>query len=306
MKYVIAGIASIIVAAAAYAEQPRRDSIVCVVNGEVITVRELDEFVNVMRFKIGMDIPNPEEAEKVFVEEKKTALDKMIEDRLVAAEAKKRSYEVKPDQLEKRLDAFRKQFKDESEFETELVRRGINLVLLKQKLTSQILMQQLVRDEVREKVMIAPNEISAFYQAHQQDFMLPVGIEYRAVVSKDETEARAAYGVLSQASDLEVALVAYAKSIKSGKADQANALAELAPLFVTDAPKINAPIFLGGEWYVFVVDVRHDARQQPLSEAIDMIRNRIYESKFEKRFDEFVAKLKKDAVIQKKSASAGY
>jgi len=292
-------------ACAAYADVSR-DSIVCVVNGEVITVRELDEFINVMRFKIQMDIPNPDESAKVFAEERKTALDKMIEDRLVAAEAKKRNYEVKSDILEKRLDAFRKQFKDEKDFEVELVRRGINLVLLKQKLTSQILMQQLVRDEVREKVLIAPNEISDFYREHQNDFNLPARIEYRAAVFPDETASRAAYGVLSQATDLESALTAYAATLKSGKVDQANVVPELAPLFIPGQKKVREPIVLGGEWYVFIVDTVREASQQTLTDVISTVRDRLYEKKFEERFDEFVSKLKKDAVIQKKAAAAGY
>lgn len=274
------------------------DKIVCVVNGDVITDRELKEFENVLRFKISMQYKDKDKAYEVFEEERKNALEKMIEDRLIINAAQEKKYELPESFIEKRIEEFRSQFPSDEAFHKSLVARGINLKLLKEKVANQILMKQVVNDEVRSKVNIKPYQITDYYTKNSDSFVYDAQIKYRAIVLEDDAKAKAAYAGLSQAEDVEKVFDLYKDDVSSGTLNEKDVMDDLKVLFSDKVKKVFEPILLADSHYVFFVDERIAAQQAPLDEVHTEIMNELFQQRFSELFGEWIEKLKEDAIIK--------
>jgi len=65
------------------------DKIVAVVNNKVITEKEVSDYLEMVRLRLSLEYKDKDKFNRTFAKEKKTALDGLIEDRLVVEEARK-------------------------------------------------------------------------------------------------------------------------------------------------------------------------------------------------------------------------
>ena len=274
------------------------DKIVCVVNDQIITESEMNEFMNVLRFKISMQYKDPDIAYRMFEKEKVGVLEKIIEDRLITQAAQEKGYEIPEGLIEERIDEFRSQFKTEQEFEETLVTKGINIKSLRKKVVDQILMRQIVNDEVRSKIKIKPYQVTDYYKANMNSFVDDAGLNYKAIVLEDEEKAVDVYDMLVKTFDHEAIIKGFKESTKDGSVNKGEVAQELEVLFENPDKKFYAPIKVGQSYYVFIVVQRWEMKQIELKEVYAQIMEALFQKDFVMRFAEWVEILKKDAVIK--------
>ena len=139
------------------------------VNGEVITRSELDRLVGPMYQQI-KKIYNTEEQSVQIEKVRKKALNRLIEEKLVISEAKKRGIEAAEAEIKQRLDHVKGRFGSGEEFDSTLYEQNVSLSDLRELYANQIIASKLLDEEVRSKISISPSQINEYFEAHKEEF----------------------------------------------------------------------------------------------------------------------------------------
>ena len=151
------------------AQEQLLDRVIAVVNQEVITQSEFDALFFPLRAQLESAYQGPElEAQLRSVQQK--LISQLIEDKLVLSEAKKRGVEVTDEEVNEKLDEFKKQFGVEQDFNTALKAQGLDVNSFKARLRDQIAIQKLHYVEVQRKVIVSPVEIKNYFDEHPNEF----------------------------------------------------------------------------------------------------------------------------------------
>ncbi|HXX80480.1 MAG TPA: peptidylprolyl isomerase [Thermodesulfovibrionales bacterium] len=144
------------------------DKIVAVVNTEVITWGEL---YRTMEFETTNEMKSLSDAEKlkVFKENEGAFLERMIDMKLQLQIAKKLNIDASKDEIAEAIEGIRKKYAmDDKEFQESLKKEGFTLEEYKKRLAEQIILNKVVNQEVKNKIVISDEEIMN-YMAKKQD-----------------------------------------------------------------------------------------------------------------------------------------
>lgn len=133
--------------------------VVATVNGKKITSNELD--ARVMQLKQSMGTSTPNISDKQL---KKQALTGLVEQSLVAQEAKKQNITVSDKELQKAYGQVVNRFKDKQAFEKAIKNQGLTKSDLKSNLRPQLVRQKYINNNINtEKVNITEKQITQAY-----------------------------------------------------------------------------------------------------------------------------------------------
>lgn len=149
------------------AQAAQKETIVAVVNDEVITSHELEEaFAPVLaRIEAGYKGSNKE---KVVSDTKKALLKRLIDGILIEQEAKKTGIVIKDEEVAETINNMlttRKMTKDD--LLKALEKDGVTLDAYTKDMKTQMVRMRLVRREINSRVMVTDDEIGAFYREHR-------------------------------------------------------------------------------------------------------------------------------------------
>ena len=148
------------------------DKIVAVVNGEVITQREVT-WLLIPIYEEYKGEYTGKRLEVKMVEAEDNILNQLIEDKLVLSEAKRLDIKVSDEEIEGKLDAVRSKFGTEEEFRDVMARQNVTLSELRERFKSDLIKSKLVRQKVGWGATITPSEVREYYDAHKEEFMSP-------------------------------------------------------------------------------------------------------------------------------------
>lgn len=289
------------------------DRIVAVVNDDIITQSELEEsmlpFIADYRLRYGEE----EFMDKVD-EARQDALNRLIEEKLILQEAKRRKITVDEQEIEERLEHIKSRFNSEEEFRQMLEDSGITMAKLKQRYKEQIMMRKLVNGLVNARVNISPTQIAAYYYAHQEDFSTPKVVRFKVLLLKplpdrniEQTEELALQILdrIKAGEDFDMLVGQYSQgpNINEGGdmgympeggiiKELENAISQLEP------GGISALIKTAAGFDIIKLTDRKEAGVKSLTEVTDAIRSRLFQREAELTLREFVNGLKKDAYIK--------
>ena len=115
-----------------------QDKIVAVVNNEIITQKDLNDFVNFMRMQLSIELTG-EQLEQKIQSMKADLLNKLIEDRIILQEAKKNKVLVDENRVKAKIDEIKGHYGREAEFQAALVQQGLAQADLELRLREQLL-----------------------------------------------------------------------------------------------------------------------------------------------------------------------
>ena len=101
-----------------------QDKIIAIVNSEIITQSEVEELLAAFYLQMPAEFSDARKEEELM-RMQGTVLERLIEDKLILAEAKKQEIKVPSESVEERLSEIRKGFKDDVEFSDALANQGI-------------------------------------------------------------------------------------------------------------------------------------------------------------------------------------
>jgi len=165
------------------------------VNGEPITTKQLDAAVAKLRLQ----------SPQVFSQNsglavdqiRKSLLDELVNQKLVMQSAKDKSVNVTSQQVNQQIDAIKKQYGTQAQFDATLKNQGYTLDSLKTQLTYQLAAQGIAKKLVPDTA-ISSKDMQAYYDAHKKDFTVQAGKQVAQIqfALSDETKANT---VLQQA-----------------------------------------------------------------------------------------------------------
>ncbi len=272
------------------------NKIMAVVNDTVITESEVEDYLNVIKLKASAQ--NPEFDDTDFNYTKSDALNDLIEDKLIVQAAREQQFQIPRDLIDKRLDEFIDQFKYREDFENSLIKQGLTVISLREKIRDQILMRQIINKEIEDKVEITPHEITAFYQAHKQDFVRPASVNYIGLQFAQKAKADEVFEQLKSARTPDDIIEEYRKNKVSGILFEGESRKELKTIFNAQLDKPMRPVTIDGRHYIFIVTEKNPPTELSLRNVKNQIYDYLYASKYDILFSKWLNKLQKNAVIK--------
>lgn len=260
-----------------------QDKIVAIVNNDVITQRDLDDFINFMRMQLQADYKGQELESKIQAM-KLDLLDRLIEDLLILQQAKKSNLKIDEGLIKDRIAQIKKHYTSDAEFQHALSQQGLTQSDIESKLNEQLLMHNIIDLEIKTKLVVKPVEVTDFYQKNREEFKLPQQRQVSSITVNDENKALAIFNALNESKSLSDIVNKYSLVVdklivrQDGKLkkDIENAI------FKLNINEVSKPIKINDSFYIFRLDNIIAPRQPSLSE----VQERIYAFLFDKKMQE--------------------
>ncbi|MCX5669684.1 MAG: peptidyl-prolyl cis-trans isomerase [Candidatus Omnitrophica bacterium] len=276
-----------------------QDKVIAVVNNEIITQKDLADFLNFIRLQYSRQLQGKALGEKVD-SMKKELLQRLIEDRLILQQAKLDKATYESSRVKAKIDEIKSRYASESDFELDLARQGLVRADLENKIGEQILMYNFVEQKVRSKVMIRPDEITSFYAQNKRQFLKPEERILTLFILQDKEIAKTVSYQLRLGTKLEDLAGKY--SFTTDKLS-ASAGQELRPeientVFKLGISEVSDPVKIDAQYFIFKLDNIIGSQQLSLVQAQDKIRAYLFEKKLQEELAKWLDELKKQSYIK--------
>ena len=290
------------------------ERIVAKVNGQIITLTELNEEVATALQQLG---PPQSEDERSRREEQlpRTILDTIIDNMLVMQVAEDRGLRVPSRFFEEWKQNIMSEMNidDDEAFERQVKLQGGTVEGLKKRFEEGLLLQEVRRMEVDSKVSVSEPEIEERYRLNIEDYTQPPRLRLREIVVRfDDTneieqgqKARRLLQDVRQGADF--AEVARMHS-ESGSRDAGGDLgffdegelteALSGPAFELGPGEVSDIIRLDTAFYIIRVEEKDEATTKPLVDVRNEVADAIFQEKMTEQMERFVKRLRERAIIE--------
>lgn len=264
------------------------------VNDQVITSRDLDEYCQVLSYRI-FDADgevSPDDSEF-----RNTALERLIEDTLIICKAKQDGIEISPSRVEDKLNKMIASYPSREDFERSLIEKGLTTDLLRKKIEDQYRLRDIVDKYVKSRISISPKEISDYYLRHADKFYSPLEYIFYIAKSADKGFLNEIFAVIEKKGIAE-AMLRYSNDMIKLES-RSNALKpEIAEIIESLEVKQYKIAKVGNIFCLIFLDGKVFPRQLSLDEAKEMVRAYLWNIKFRDKFNQWVSQMKDSAVIE--------
>lgn len=282
------------------------NQVAAVVNGQMISLFDLQSAIKPEMIKNKLNPDNA--AQRSAVEQLyRRALDTMILDILIGQEAERQKVAVSNTEVDAEISRVMQQSRlAKAEFEKQLVREGLSVDSLRERVRKTLLRQKLMGMMVGRKVVVTPEEVAAYYEANKDKIRSGGTLRMALLIYPDNVNA-----------------AEWARKIKAGSATFADVVKQLSIGPNKQAGGDVGPVpldKLGPNWrqilsklqegevsavfpyegkkaQVQLLQAPRAVKTMTLAEATPMIENMLREPKLQERFEEYTEQLRKKAVI---------
>ncbi len=287
------------------------ERILAVVNDEIITEQDLQFVMAPVIAQYRTRYTGIEFQEKMK-EARQEFLNKVIEDKLILSEAKRRQVIVKDAEVDDMMTEVRNKFTSREVFLKAIEEQGLTEKKLWNRFHDQVMTQKFVAYEVKSKVSVSPGEVAEYYKAHSQDFVRGDRVRLQHILVRAGTRS------LDDAKAFAESLVAQIRGGKSfeelartysegaeakdggemGWMEKGQLLGEIdKKVFGLNEGEIAEPIQSSLGLHIFKVVQKEELSVKPLSEVRDKIQESIFKDKLRQRLETWIGNLKKNAYI---------
>ena len=287
------------------------ERIVAIVNDEVITEQDL-QLVMAPVLAQYRTLYSGKELEDKVKDARQDFLNKVIEDKLILSEAKRKQVVIKDIEVDEMMSEVRNKFPNREVFMKSLEDQGLTEKKLWNRFRDQLLMQKLVNYEVRSKVAVSPGEISEYYKTHLQDFAQGDRVKLQHILirvgSRSEEEAKnftdSLVAQLKSGRSFEELAKTYSEGAEAkdggemGWMEKGQLLGEIdEKVFSLNEGETTEPIHSSLGYHIFKVVERQKFSVRPLEDVRDDIQDTLFKAKLRQRLEGWIKNLKKNAYI---------
>ncbi|MFA5093096.1 MAG: peptidyl-prolyl cis-trans isomerase [Candidatus Omnitrophota bacterium] len=275
------------------------DKVVAVVNNEVITQKDLSDFINFIRMQYAREFRGKALEEKVTAM-KQDLLQRLIEDRIILAQAKIEKVTADPNRIKAKIADVKKRYPSDAEFVRDLAKQGLVQADLENKVRDQLLMYNVIEQKVRSKVVVWPEEITTYYNQNKRQFLRPEERLLTVIILPNEEIAKTVSYQLRIGSRIEELATKYQFTTDKLSALQGQQLrSEIEEtVFKLGLTEISNPVKIDGQYYVFRLDEIMGSQQLTLDEAQSKIQMFLFEKKMQEGLAKWLNELKKQSYIK--------
>lgn len=275
------------------------DRIIAVVNQDTITQSEADVYLSIISLQLSRQYKGIELDERMK-EEKEQLISKMVEDKIILQEAKRKGYQARLERVKERIAQMKSAFASETDFENSLKQKGLTVKDMEDKVADQMIMREVVEREVRDKIVVSPDEVTKFYEKNKSELF---NLTETRTVETLYIENEAMLANLSEAVKNGMDFQEAAKLHKSAYARDTISKEQIRPELQEGfsglkALEISDPVKAGNGYYIFKIIEILPPKVQSLSEVHDRIYSYLSEEKFAVAMLEWIEGLKEKAYIQ--------
>jgi peptidyl-prolyl cis-trans isomerase SurA len=314
-KAVLAGGAALLLCMSA--EAGVTDRIVAVVNDEVITLSELNGVFEPYQAKIEAAYSG-KDRENVVNENRMLLLNRLIDDLLIAQQARKAGIVVTDaDVVGAIRDLLRKRDLSPADFQQALDRDGTTLEDYKKGIRDQLMRIGLIQKDIKSKVAVSDEEIGEYYRKNREDyegneavrikqilFLMPKG-GGEAAKEKLRAAAVAIHKRLTNGEPFELISAKYSEGPAASEGGDIGYIEKGVMLPEVEEVALHLPLrqisgvieSTVGFHIIQVID-RRGAGIKPIESVRDEIKDKLERAKMENRFAEWLDALRKKSHIE--------
>ncbi len=287
------------------------ERIVARVNDRLITQSEFDKRVETTK--------TASQASHDRTQLKREALDDLIKEKLLEERAKELSVAATDAEVDEAVTRVKSQYNltTDAEFDAALAQSGMTRDDLKKQLRETITIQKVIGRDVTARLDVTDDMLRLEYEREKEKlYVVPEQARVAEIVirfEKDNAAARERAGQRMAEAQAKlkagVPFATVAKEYSEGKAAERGgdlgvvAKGELLPaldaaVFAEPPSEYPPPVLLPGSMHLFHVTARKPAGFKPFNEVKEEIRKRIGDELYDKRFGEYVGKLRKEAFVK--------
>ncbi|MCM8795333.1 MAG: peptidyl-prolyl cis-trans isomerase [Candidatus Omnitrophica bacterium] len=276
-----------------------QDKIIAVVNSEVITQKDLDDFLNFMRMQLKTQYEEEELTNKIQSIET-SLLERLIEDKLILQAAQKSKIRIDEARVKARLEEIKKRYGSDANFQEALMREGLTQSDIENKIREQFLMYTIIDEKIKKKIIINPKEVTDFYEKNIEEFRTPEVRQVSLIKVDSEEIARQIYESLKKEADLSKVAEEYAITLDRLDVTKTGELVKEIEdvVFSLEINRVSAPIKIRERFYIFKLDNITLPRQQSLTEVQDKIYAFLFDKKIQEELIRWLDELRRESYIQ--------
>ncbi len=211
-------------------------------------------------------------------------------------EKRKKSLEIPPEEIEKRIDEITAGYPSRVEFEKSLVDKGISLTILRERIKEQLLVRDAIDMHVRYNINISPQKIIDAYNANLKEMIAPLKYVFLLAKNADKNILTAIAAFLKENGE-EKSIDKYKNELVKLESP-ANELKEgISGMLVKLKEGELAIQKIEGIDYLIYLSKIIPERVVPLEEAREKIANMLWQREYVEKLDAWLKELKENAVI---------
>lgn len=312
-------LAAALLAAAPGAAPPGRvlNRVAAVVNGEVVTLRELTEQAG-PEWTAVEQMPPGAEREKARAQVLRQSYERVLFDRLVEAQARELQVDVTDAEVDVLIeDAKQRNKLDDAGLDRALAAEGLTRARLRERYKHDLRTQRVIRAKYGSRIVPSEEEVKTWYEEHKREFAVGEEVHVRHVFLLLAADAPAAQvsKVMAQAEKAAARVragedfAAVAREVSQGPtAREGGDLGWVkrgvvqreveAVAFALEPGKVSAPVRTRQGVHVLRVEERKGGQPRPFDEVAEEVRGRISMERFGGYHEQFMADARRDALIE--------
>lgn len=297
------------------------DRIAAVVNGDIITLSEVQEAVlqqaNGRLIGSGTAVSQETAAATLTRGALLPQLRQLINRRLELQEAKRLGVESSETELTQALDDIKRRnsFSSDAELERALAAEGLTLARYREQLREELVVAKLLNREVRGRAIVPPEEARDYYDTHRQEFVLPSRVRLRQIFlaapidqpvvhQQRRIQAQAAWEQLRGGADFgqQARLLSDGPEAADGGElgwfQPGTLMPELDRVaFSLSAGQTSEVIESSVGWHILKVEEQEGHREQPFDEVKESVSQRLLDGKARQLHETWFLELRERAYV---------
>ena len=277
-----------------------QDKVVAIVNKDIITRKDLADFLNFMLIQLSGKY-SPAEAQEKLESAKADIINRLIEDKLILQEAKREKVYVDENRVKGKIEQMKAQFSNPRDYEDSIMQQGLTPADIESKVREQQLIYSVIETHVKDKIVVEPAEVTAFYQEHASELKEPEGRKVSALIMDDQKTAGDVLDFIKKGGLFEDAAKKYSANLQDlGVINKEQSRKEIEDaIFNLKAGEVSSLVKLDSEkYYVLKVEEIIPSKQVTLDEARDRIAGMLFEEKMQKALVKWIDELKEKYYVE--------
>jgi peptidyl-prolyl cis-trans isomerase SurA len=273
------------------------NKVLATIDGEPITVYELNQFA--ARTIRGRQVTGNDQA---------LLLDALITEKLVSKEVSDKGVVVRDEDVDRYIDGIKERNKiNDEQLKQALAQQGLSMESYRAQIREDVQKQQLIAHEIRGKVNVTPEEVERYYEAHLSEYSTASKVQVAHIVFRLEAnaspdrvaaamaKAEAAQARLKKGEDFTAVAKEVSEDASAQNGGDLGSFKQgelLEPLEKAAAPlkvgQVSDPVRTNVGVHLIKVTGREGESHQNLDELAEQIKQKLYNAALEERFQKWL------------------